>query len=256
MELYISAATDIGIKRNVNQDNYFAEQFSFGERKVAFAILCDGMGGLQQGEVASASIVDAFAQWAQSELCDLPEDVLQDHEIRRQWTKLIAEQNEKIRLYGQQNGCVLGSTVTVILLTQSRYYILNIGDTRAYQIKESVKLLTVDHTVLGDEIKRGNISEEQAREAPMQNVLTKCVGIEDRVYGDFFFGDTETKAVYMLCSDGFRHCVTKAEMLEHLMPQGNRITQWLDSANRALIELNKQRGERDNITVVSIYVDG
>lgn len=255
MQLYISAATDIGIKREVNQDNYFVRQFSAGERKAAFAVLCDGMGGLQHGETASEFITDAFSNWAARTLDNLPEEVFQDCEIRRQWTQLIAEQNENIRCYGRLNGCRLGSTVTAILLTESRYYILNIGDTRAYQLKECVRQLTADHTVLAEEIRRGNISEEQAREAPMQNVLTRCVGIEEHVYGDFFFGDTEAGAVYVLCSDGFRHHITEAELLEHLMPSGDQVTRQLDSANRALIELNKQRGETDNITVVAIYVD-
>lgn len=255
MQFYISAATDVGIKREVNQDNYFARQFSTGQRKVAFAVLCDGMGGLQHGENASALITTAFSDWAEHTLCKLSEDVLQDCEIRRQWTQLIAEQNEKIRLCGQLNGYRMGSTVTVILLSESRYYILNIGDTRAYQIKEYVKQLTVDHTVLADEVRRGNISKEQAREAPIQNILTKCVGLEERVYGDFFFGDTEVGAVYMLCSDGFRHCITEVELLEYLVPSGDQIIHQLDSGNRTLIELNKQRGETDNITVVTIYVD-
>lgn len=255
MEFYIAAATDAGTKRRENQDRFFAERFDTSQGAIAFAVLCDGMGGLERGEVASASIVEAFSGWARAALSERPEQVLQDHVIRRQWTDLIDGQNSRIRAWGQQNGCRAGSTVTALLLTEERYYILNIGDSRAYELAESARRLTEDHTVLADEIRLGNIREEQALTAPIRNVLTKCVGVAPRVYPDFFFGETREKTVYMLCSDGFRHLVTEAEMLERLRPETGEILPWLEAANKELIERNKRRGETDNISVVTIYTE-
>lgn len=256
MDFYIAASTDIGIKRKENQDNLFVEQFMSGQEKIIFAVLCDGMGGLRHGEIASESIVSAFSVWARSTLHGMPKDILQDHIIRKQWTELITTQNDAIRAYGQQNHFMLGSTVTALLLTKARYYILNIGDSRAYELCGGVRQLTQDHTVLANEIRLGNIDERQANSLPMKNVLTKCVGVEERIYPDFFFGNTRGNAVYMLCSDGFRHHITHTEMLEHLIPRSGEVISWLKSANTALIDLNKQRGETDNISVITVYTTG
>lgn len=253
MNFYIAAATDIGIKRKENQDNLFVEQYLCEAGKIVFAVLCDGMGGLEYGGFASESIVSAFANWAKKAFSETPKGILEDHVIREQWIALIDEQNDRIRSFGQRNHCQTGSTVTALLLTESRYYILNIGDSRAYELGESVARLTNDHTVLANEIRLGNLSEEQAKASPIQNVLTKCVGVKNQVYPDLFFGDTKDHTVYMLCSDGFRHHVTETEMLEYLIPQTDAYISWLKEANESLIELNKQRGETDNISVITIY---
>jgi len=241
------------MKRKTNQDNLFVEQFMTKQGKLACAVLCDGMGGLQHGELASRAIVSAFRQWTQDSLHRLSGELPEDQEIRRQWTELIAEQNERIRAYGQGQGCLVGSTVTAVLLTETRYYILNIGDSRAYELAAEVRQLTLDHTVLADEIRLGNIDPEQAESFPMKNVLTKCVGVAPQVSPDFFFGETRTDAVYMICSDGFRHCITEAEMRNTLLPRSEEVISWLKDANEKLIRLNRERGETDNISVITIY---
>ena len=253
MDFYSAAATDAGTRRKENQDNLYVEQFVTEQGKIAFAVLCDGMGGMEHGEIASEMLVSAFYQWAKDALRGEPRLPLEEDTIRRQWTEAVAAQNEAIRVRGKEMGCVMGTTVTALLLTESRYYILNIGDSRAYELGTEVRQLTEDHTVLADEVRLGNISPEQARNAPMNDVLTRCVGIDPEVRPDFFAGDTKAGAVYMLCSDGFRHCVTEAEMLEALMPRNQQYITWLKEANEFLISLNKARGETDNISVAAIY---
>lgn len=252
MEFYISASTDIGVKKKVNQDRLFAQQLSTEIGNIAAAILCDGMGGLQYGEVASASIVSAFSDWVCHMLPLLARCPLEDHIIKEQWTDLIATQNQKIRLYGLQNNCAVGSTVTALLLTDSRYFLLNIGDSRAYEISDDIRQLTVDHTVIANEIRLGNLTPAQAENSPMKNVLTKCVGVAESVYPDMFFGETAKNAVYMLCSDGFRHCVAAEEMHAYLLPRTKADITRMKCQEEALIELNKQRGETDNISVITI----
>lgn len=255
MDFKIASATDIGIRRNENQDALFVQRYSMKDGNIVFAVLCDGMGGLEHGAFASASIVTAFHNWADVffSRANAPQMFLEDHIIREQWTALIDQQNDLIRAFSQENHCRTGSTVTAILLTPIRYYVLNIGDSRAYELGETPLRLTNDHTVLADEIRLGNLSEEQAKAAPIKNALTKCVGVFEQVDPDLFFGNTKDGVVYMLCSDGFRHCVTEAEMLEHLLPRPDSGDSWLRQANEDLIELNKQRGETDNISVISIY---
>lgn len=256
MEFYISATTDIGTGRKINQDSLSVRRLETRTGKMVLAVLCDGMGGLRYGELASASIVSAFTDWMYRDLSAMSQYPLEDHMIRKQWSELIEVQNRSIRSYGQHHHCTTGSTVTALLLTESRYYLLNIGDSRAYEIAEEVTQLTEDHTVAADEVRLGNLTKEQAAHASIQNVLTRCVGVQEKVWPDFFFGNVRKEAVYMLCSDGFRHRLTAEEMQEHLLHAIKRKPLQIKRQEEYLIELTKQRGETDNISVITIYTGG
>lgn len=252
MDFFIAAMTDKGVKRPTNQDSLFAKQFMTECGKYAFAVLCDGMGGLQHGELASASIVSAFSAWAGERLPTITKPLM-DHEIRKEWTGIIRVKNQELRTYGLSNGCKLGSTVTALLLSETRFFILNIGDTRAYELHGRCRQLTVDHTVIADEVSMGNMTQEQAEFSPMRSVLTRCVGVYDNVYPDMFFGDAKLGAVYLLCSDGFRHCISVGEMAEYLMPGSSDPALELRRGEEELIDMVKKRGEKDNISAVAIY---
>lgn len=252
MDFFIASVTDKGVKRPTNQDCLFAGEFMTECGKYAFAVLCDGMGGLQYGELASAGIVSAFSAWAGQRLPALTSPLM-DHEIRGEWTKIIQSQNRELRAYGLENNCKLGSTVTVLLLSETRYFILNIGDSRAYELYGGCRQLTVDHTVVADEVTMGNLTPEQAEASPMKSVLTRCVGVYDCIYPDMFFGDTRPGAVYLLCSDGFRHCVSADEMAEYLTPRSGNPVPELREGEERLVELAKERGEKDNISAVAVY---
>lgn len=252
MNFIISASTDIGLTKNTNQDSFSARVFSTGQGKIAFAVLCDGMGGLDQGEMASASIVNAYCKWSDTRLPELSEREITDSEIRSEWIGIATEYNEKIKEYGKTNGISIGSTVTVMLITASRYYIINIGDTRAYEISDSVRVLTKDQTVVAREIELGLLTEEEAKTDPRRSVLLQCVGASDDVYPDMFFGETRLNAVYMLCSDGFIHEITEREIYDFMNPDVMVDSDGMKRNMDSLIEVNKQRKERDNISVISI----
>lgn len=252
MNYIISASTDVGIKKDTNQDSYFVQTVNTLQGKMVIAALCDGMGGLAKGEVASASLVNAFQKWGKEclpNLCSLP---LTDGDIRREWTKIATEYNTKIKNYGKSYAVSMGTTVTALLLTQQRYYIMNVGDTRAYEIGQQVKLLTKDQTVVAREVELGLITEEQARNDSRRSVLLQCIGASDEVYPEFFFGETLKDSVYMLCSDGFRHEISEEEIFSDFQPGNMMNAEMMRTNERKLIELNKQRQERDNITVVTI----
>lgn len=255
MNFHISAATDIGTKRKKNQDSLFVRKLMTKTGGMVFAALCDGMGGLSRGELASAALIVAFTDWMYQELPVLSQEPLEDYIIRNQWSALILSKNNRIRCYGKQNGGAIGSTATVLLLTEYRYYILNIGDSRVYEIGEPARQITEDHTVAASEVRRGLLTEEQADHSPDQNVLTRCVGVQEEVYPDFFFGDVRKDTVYLLCSDGFRHRTGMEEMKEYLWLPIRKDLSAMRHQEEYLIELNKQRGETDNISVITIYTE-
>ena len=252
MNFIISANTDIGAKAR-NQDSLSVLSLNTCQGRMVFAVLCDGMGGLEHGEVASATVVRAFRRWATEELPELCKKPLSEAAIRDRWVKIVKGMNRKIMDYGKYHGGIkLGTTVVVMLLTQDRYYVLNVGDSRAYELSDNICQLTTDQSVVARELAMGHITEEQAKYHPQRNVLLQCVGASQEVYPDIFNGPVKQDAVYMLCSDGFRHEVTAQEIYERLKPAMLLNEYGMRDAGQEMIELNKQRMEKDNISLILV----
>ncbi len=252
MRFLISADTDVGNVKIANQDSVSVQLLEQGGKELVFAVLCDGMGGLQKGELASASVVHAFRGWCQRRLSVLLSDGPMDGDIRREWTRVITDCNEKIKAYGAEHGVRLGTTAIVLLLTEDRSYVANVGDSRAYELQNRVKQITRDQTVVAREIEQGLLTPEQAETDPRRSVLLQCIGASREVYADFFYGTPLPDAVYLLCSDGFRHKITPGEMLDYLTPCRMDSPESMRENERMLIRLIKERNERDNITVATI----
>ena len=252
MNFIVSARTDIGITKTTNQDSLSVRVVNTPQGRMVFAVLCDGMGGLAKGEVASASVIRAFDSWLYNRLPALCHAPIEDSVIREQWGNVVTEQNDVIKSYGARQGVRLGTTVVAMLLTQNRYYILNVGDSRVYEIRDGVKQITNDQTFVAREVALGHMTEEQALRDERRNVLLQCVGASEEVYPEMFFGETCEDAMYMLCSDGFRHEISEYEMFEKLNPQANLDENMMNAHAEELIDLNKARMERDNITVALV----
>lgn len=253
MNYIVSACTDIGNVKDTNQDSYAVRVFTTSYGKMVFAVLCDGMGGLAKGEVASSTVVNAFLDWTQTKLPQLCNSgTVRDDCIRSDWTKIAEDYNERIKQYGKSHGINLGTTVTAMLITDNRYYVVNVGDTRAYEIVNGANVITKDQTLVAKEVELGIITAEQAETDSRRSVLLQCIGASETVAPDFFFGNTEKDAVYMLCSDGFRHEISEQEIYQYFRPDVMLDQESMNANSRALIDLNKQRMERDNITVVTV----
>lgn len=252
MEYIISAATDVGIAKDTNQDSFGVKTVETQLGKMTIAIICDGMGGLSKGEVASATVVDAFHKWILHKLPFLCESGISESVIQKEWTEIILSCNKKISSYGKNIGINLGTTLAIIMLTETKYFIVNIGDSRVYEIFDKTTLLTKDQTVVAKEVEAGIITEEQAKVDPRRSVLLQCIGASDVIEPEFFFGITKKDAVYMLCSDGFRHEITSEEIFQYLNPNVMFDAQKMKQNMDVLIDINKQRQEKDNISVISI----
>ena len=252
MNFIVSANTDIGTTKSTNQDSLSVKVINTPQGRMVFAVLCDGMGGLDKGEVASASVIRAFDLWARNELPLLCSRPIEDSEIRSQWDRILTEQNKKIGSYGARQGIKLGTTAVVMLLTQTRYYIMNVGDSRAYQLTDGVYQITQDQTFVAREVALGNMTPEQALVDSRRSVLLQCVGASEEVYPDMFFGDVVPDSVFMLCSDGFRHLISEEEIYERLQPAVLYDEAMMQKNSVELIEINKLRRERDNISVLTV----
>lgn len=253
MKLAVCADTDIGVKRQVNQDSVLVKKMPTPQGPAALAVVCDGMGGLQYGEIASMSIISAFSQWADLVFSGLAGGKIEDNVIRSQWIDLLRLEHERIGAFADTNGGHTGSTVVALLVTQSRYYGLSIGDSRLYRLDEGISLLTQDHTLVAEEVRKGNMTAQQAQSAPMRSVLTRCVGVGSVPQPDLFFGTPKGGEIFLLCSDGFYGYSSPEEWYAALLPNGPPPeTEVVLHGIRQIIEANKLRGETDNLSAAAI----
>lgn len=252
MQNFYAYHTDIGIKKKTNQDSLLVKEADTEKGKILLMVICDGMGGLAKGEVASASVIHAFDTWFENELAYvLAEEHVKD-QVEKQWDAIIQKMNLDITNYGVRKGIQLGTTVTAFLLLEDGSYVIgHVGDTRLYRITDqSITQLTIDQTFIAREIREGRMTAEEAKTDLRRNTLLQCVGASPRVDVDFSQGQASEDDIYMLCCDGFRHVLSEDEIRVNLSPS---VCSGSDIAKNQLvylIETNKQRKEEDNITAL------
>lgn len=252
MDVLTVAYTDIGIRKAANEDSLLVKIADTPLGKVVLAIIADGMGGLSKGELASASVIRAFSDWFDLEL---PEQLATGDwdDIQYRWERMIKEQNHRIAEYGRSERIQLGTTLTALLVIGNQFrMIAHVGDSRVYRINEGIEILTDDQTVVGRDIKRGLLTPEQARKDPRRNVLLQCIGASRLVEPEYIYGQAVPGEVYVLCSDGFRHMISEEEIFSAFRPGELQDETVMEQRARAMVELNKQRQETDNISVLLV----
>lgn len=224
-------------KHAKNQDSFGS--WSLGEFRLA--VLCDGMGGLAKGELASNTIVSAFESWFLSEFS---EPLFSFEYLRTEWDRVLHSVNKRILAYGKENGFNLGSTVVLVLIHDSNgVYVCHVGDSRVYGVEGGVLMqLTEDHTVLQRDLNAGRIRLEDAEYHPQRHVLLQAVGTHEIFVPSFhFFEGVYDRAV--LCSDGFYNRSDVDEIL---------IWSESDRGLNSAISVLRARGEDDDISVIVI----
>ena len=256
MNVLTAVCTDIGTKKDTNQDSLCVKVAETDLGKVVMAVICDGMGGLAKGEIASASVVEAFSRWYDNEL-PLQLQNYKPDEIRARWEEIIPDMNLRIAEYEKSIGVQLGTTLSVLLLIDNKaLFIGHVGDSRVYEIDDrEAKVLTTDQTVVANEVRLGRMTPEQAAVDPRRSVLLQCIGASRVVNPDYLMGTPAEGKVYMLCSDGFRHLVTPAEIASMFAPRNLVDEADMEERITALIEENKKRGETDNITALLLKLE-
>ena len=261
MQYIGSAVTDIGISKKTNQDSVCVKIANTDKHgQVAMVVLCDGMGGLDKGELASATVIRRFSEWFENELPRVI-SLYSLKKLSEEWTRIIREQNYKIDQYsrklskelsskqGEEVSVQIGSTITALLIIDNKYMIAHVGDSRAYEISDHIRQLTEDQTYVARELKRGTMTPEEAKVHPWRSKLLQCVGASREVNPEIVFGTVTPNAVYMLCSDGFRHVISNEEIYESFNPSKAVSKSAMEQNSKYLIDVVKSRNERDNITV-------
>lgn len=252
MNFMVAANSDIGIKKSTNQDSLLIKVAQTNLGKVCLCVVCDGMGGLSKGELASAAVIRTMESWFENIFPDMLKRGFKAEDLKLQWDNMVLEQNQVLAAHAARHGTRMGTTIVALLIINDYYYIMNVGDSRAYLLTDRLCQLTKDQSFVQYELDAGRITPEQARNHPQRNVLLQCVGASDVVTPDFYEGPVYPDSVFVLCSDGFRHIITPEEIYEKLNPSilvSERVM--LENAVW-LTELNKRRREVDNISVAVI----
>ncbi|MCD7760752.1 MAG: Stp1/IreP family PP2C-type Ser/Thr phosphatase [Clostridiales bacterium] len=213
---------------------------------VSLGVVCDGMGGANAGEVASQLAIDSFAQTLLQALSE-PSDG-RGNPPEEQLRYALERSNQSVYCYGWEHPeCRgMGTTLVAALVLGSSAYILNVGDSRAYALRDcGIRQITQDHSLVAEMLRAGRITPEQARNHPRKNIITRALGTERQVTGDLFIHELQSGERLLLCSDGLTNELTDGEIFE-LVQQGGPIKEGC----QRLVDEALRRGARDNVTAV------
>lgn len=249
------AATDVGCVRDHNEDNFLVD------KKLSLFVVADGMGGHAAGEVASAIAVRTIHEEIKRErdlLTDFiagargahrvtNKDVLAllEHSVQRACSRI----HEEAQSDTQKRG--MGTTVSALLILGTRGFIAHVGDSRIYLSRGgTVQQITEDHTVFNELMKRGKLTRDQIEKVGHKNAITRAVGVYERVDVDTLMLEVLPGDDFLLTSDGLTGYLESADELAPWFAKDG------DAASKGLVELAKERGGKDNITVVIVRLGG
>ena len=255
MNYTAGSISDVGTRRKSNQDSFCYELAEYRGKQLAFLAICDGMGGYSKGEMASAEVLTAFDEWFLERMPELLRSEFSPEVLQDEWLSLAGTENRRLSAYAAKQGLKMGTTLTAALFWEERYYIIHVGDCRLYELREGhVCQLTHDHTVVQREIDRGELTQEEAKLDSRQHILIQCLGAGREITPDFTVGTIRPGSSYLLCSDGFRHQISPAELWQRLNPDDNPDQKTIEQNLFLAVETVKERGETDNITAGLLVV--
>ena len=219
-----AGVTDPGRRRRRNEDAYVCEPPLFA--------IADGMGGAQAGEVASGLAAAVL------------EEATGDERGEERVSSLIQEANRRVFQRSNEDAATsgMGTTMTVALVdhTDGTIAFGHVGDSRAYRVRGGeLEQLTDDHSLVGELVRSGRLSPEEAESHPQRSVITRALGTEPDVDVDTFTVDAEPGDIYLLCSDGLTDMTSTRDILAAVESSND-----LDDAAHALVEGGERRRRR------------
>ena len=251
MKIASAGLTNTGKKRRKNEDSYFIDP------DTNLFVVADGMGGHAAGEVASKIAVSTIGEFIQDAARLAPVAAGSDRpQLGRgeNITAAIQSANDQILQAMEENlkHLGMGTTVVTAWLIERRAYIGHVGDSRAYLVRDGrIQQITVDHTLVNEQVRRGILTEAEARNHPSRNILTRAVGSHGQVMVDINEEELRAGDQLLLCSDGLYTMVDDPTILKAVDDNGGDP----DAACRQLIQIANEHGGEDNITVILLEID-
>lgn len=232
--------TDVGRKREVNQDYMYTSETAVGNLPNLF-LVADGMGGHAAGDYASRFAVEKIVDYVLNAAKTEPIAVL--GEAIREANYLLFEEADR-----DSEKKDMGTTVVAAVVSGSQLYTANVGDSRLYVInQEGITQITRDHSLVQEMVRMGEMDQEDAREHPDKNIITRAVGVMPEVMVDFFETSLKAGDVVLLCTDGLTNMIEDEEIRRIVLEQRDMV-----EMTEKLIQKANENGGRDNITAVLI----
>lgn len=243
-----TAYSDMGTRKTINQDGYFLKSGHFGDKLVCLAAICDGMGGFDLGEQASNFVIGALDEWFKSKLVSIIKNGFKKEILDESMNEFLITMNSNLIDYGLKRNIKLGTTCSILLIIGSECFVYHIGDSRIYyQSQNSLNLLTEDQTLAVLRLKKGEITIEEAKKSKEKNILLQCVGIKNDVVPYKLGIEITNNDSFLLCSDGFYHCLESLDVKEILL--ASTIQEANEMLQRAIQKV-RFYGETDDVTAV------
>ncbi len=252
MRISSHGLSDVGKKRQKNEDSFLIDE------NAMLYVVADGMGGHLGGDFASKMAVETIVETINS-LEDDPEMTLQEGDIDVRAgdpqsylryavglasKRIFDKANEEVSLKG------MGTTAVALFFRNNKVYVANVGDSRGYRIRnENIQQITKDHSLVGEQIRAGILSEEDARVHRLKNIITRSVGFQESVEADVDIRVIREGDRFLLCSDGLSNLILDDEIRDVVA------TNNIETACKRLVDIANERGGDDNITVVIAEVD-
>lgn len=230
--------TDIGKRREMNQDYVFTSETAVGNLPNLF-LVADGMGGHKAGEYASRFTVDTIVESVKASRETEPVAIMKEAVTKA--NELLIEE---ARADEKKSG--MGTTIVVATILGKKLYVANVGDSRLYLVNREISQITRDHSLVEEMVRLGEMDKAEAKDHPDKNVITRAIGAIPDVVIDFFEVELEEDTVLM-CSDGLTNMIEDEDIKKIILTQR-------DIAEKAekLVMTANENGGKDNITVVVI----
>ena len=232
--------TDTGRTRDANQDYVFCEEHAIGSFPNLF-IVADGMGGHNAGDTASRMCVEVVVSQIEKSTKVTPIGILEQAVAAANETVYDASL-EDVALYG------MGTTLVGTVVFGDTAYVINVGDSRLYAFRDTLKQVTVDHSLVEEMVQSGKLQKEAIRTHPNKNIITRALGTNRTVKADCFEIEVREGDVLLLCSDGLTNML-EDDRIESIIKQYKND---MKQAGEILIEEANEAGGKDNISVVLV----
>lgn len=234
------ARTDIGQKRQLNQDYVYITDESIGILDNLY-IVADGMGGHNAGDFASKYTVETVVREVSTSIEKKPFRIL-GKAIRVANELIRARAREDMSMYG------MGTTIVAASISEHQLMVANVGDSRLYIYNSNgIRQITRDHSLVEEMVRMGGMAPEVARNHPDKNIITRAVGARDSVEVDFFTEDLSDEDIVLMCSDGLTNMLRDEEIADILSEDIS-----LEAKTNKLIDRANENGGKDNIAVILI----
>ena len=239
MKIY--SKTDVGKMRHTNQDAFFAGELV---PSGALAIVCDGMGGANAGNVASETAIKLISDYILRSYRSGMDNFELEKMVKNAMTSANIEIYEKAQKDISLSG--MGTTAIVTLVIGNEAVIAHVGDSRVYLINDDIQQLTQDHSIVQSLVESGKISPEAAKVHPRKNIITRALGVEEKLLIDTMSITLGENDILLMCTDGLSSFVDSPKILEVVktVPE--------EAVPEELVNLANENGGGDNITVLTL----